>query len=187
MPNHKSPILTNEECIKILYSKRTIKSSPDGKFQDCWYYTGWLNKTGYGKIYRNRVGLAVHRFSAYLFNVNKDTKGDIIPNFKFTIESKLCILHKCDNPPCFNPDHLFIGTQQENLQDMINKGRESFNNNSKFTEDQVKDIRKYFILGWSRKEITEKYSDISYYTICDIINGRTWRNIIVDKAEQILV
>jgi hypothetical protein len=76
----------------------------------CWEFTGRLNTMGYGQIvYQGKFQL-IHRIS---WRLNKGK----IPNGLF-------VLHRCDNPLCFNPDHLFLGTQQDNLSDMRAKGRD---------------------------------------------------------------
>lgn len=70
----------------------------------CWNWTRGLTK-GYGQFQRFRA----HRFSYELY-VGKITDG-------------MSVLHRCDNPKCVNPDHLFLGTQDDNMKDMQRKGR----------------------------------------------------------------
>lgn len=78
------------------------------KGPDCWEWKAFRNK-GYGKFtYNGRMYLA-HRLSWIL------TNGPI--------PDGLGVLHSCDNPPCVNPDHLFLGTQLDNMRDASNKGR----------------------------------------------------------------
>ena len=75
----------------------------------CWNWTG-ASADGYGqKYYRGRQH-NVHRLAAHLW-------------MGFDLESGLCVLHHCDNRMCLNPKHLFIGTKDDNNQDMCNKGR----------------------------------------------------------------
>lgn len=76
----------------------------------CWMWRGSLSKsTGYGKFSFLHGTYLAHRVSWMLFR-------GLIPEGLF-------ILHKCDNPPCVNPDHLFLGTHAENMRDMLEKGR----------------------------------------------------------------
>lgn len=75
----------------------------------CWEWTGCSTKFGYGKTTVNGVSEYTHRLS-YKY-------------FKGLIGEGLCVCHKCDNPKCFNPDHLFLGTHQDNIKDKIAKGR----------------------------------------------------------------
>lgn len=75
----------------------------------CWEWTRYRNKKGYGSVWRDGHFERVPRVSYEIF-VGPIPEG-------------LLILHRCDNPPCFNPDHLFPGTQAINIQDSVKKGR----------------------------------------------------------------
>jgi hypothetical protein len=79
----------------------------------CWNWTGGGSRgdrSGYGRIYYLGRRVKVHRLSAHFY-------------LGFDLDSPLHVLHRCDNPRCFNPKHLFIGTHQDNMQDAKNKGR----------------------------------------------------------------
>src|SRR5258708_29654553 len=76
----------------------------------CWEWTGSINSHGYGTVSIQGVVHGVHRVSASLY-------------LGFDLRSELHVCHKCDNPPCWNPEHLFVGTQSDNSRDMIVKGR----------------------------------------------------------------
>jgi hypothetical protein len=101
----------------------------------CWEWQRCLNDTGYGRFGFKHQTIASHRFSAtYLAGLTLNT-GD-------------CVCHRCDNPACVNPDHLFVGSHSDNMRDMTAKGRNRYPNNkgmnhgaSKLTDIQVKDIR----------------------------------------------
>jgi hypothetical protein len=80
---------------------------------DCWNWKGWRDKDGYGQIKIGRKGILAHR-AAYQFFTGKIPDG-------------LLICHKCDNPSCVNPNHLFLGTQKDNIQDAVKKGRMAAN------------------------------------------------------------
>lgn len=79
----------------------------------CWLWTGTTNNQGYGKMTISKKGTKTypraHRVSYELFNG--------------PIKSGLIVCHKCDTPSCVNPDHLFIGSVKDNVQDSIKKGR----------------------------------------------------------------
>jgi hypothetical protein len=75
----------------------------------CWEWTGHLNNKGYGSFKVNGKRCMPHRFSFFIAN----TIG----------ESDLLVCHKCDNPRCVNPEHLFLGTQSDNLRDCVLKKR----------------------------------------------------------------
>ena len=95
-----------------LLEKRNINANTG-----CWEWTGSTYPDGYGLIYCNinkmksgRKTWRVHRISAYWYlNMN--------------IYSSLCVCHHCDNPICYNPLHLFIGTHSDNMRDASKKGR----------------------------------------------------------------
>lgn len=75
----------------------------------CWLWQGAANMKGYGTLYINGVRKMAHRYSYELF--------------RGPIGEGLFACHKCDTPACCNPDHLFLGTNRDNTQDMFRKGR----------------------------------------------------------------
>ena len=75
----------------------------------CWIWTGSLTAGSYGQTRYNGKLWRAHRLFYTLF--------------KSEIPNKLMVCHHCDNPQCVNPDHLFLGTNQDNLSDMVRKGR----------------------------------------------------------------
>lgn len=83
-------------------------------FHTCWEWTGSLAGTGYGSISWHGRQMRAHRLAWQL------TYGPIP---KGTGAHGTCVLHRCDNPPCVRPEHLFLGTNHENVLDCIAKGR----------------------------------------------------------------
>lgn len=125
---------------KGIYTRKLFKPVYDRlmakvtKTDDCWLFTGSKSPFGHGQIMefvngKKRLSMA-HRVS-WEFHFGAIPRG-------------LCILHKCDVPNCVNPDHLFIGTKLQNMQDMRNKGRQKYgrkSSNAKLTEQDVDYIR----------------------------------------------
>jgi hypothetical protein len=77
---------------------------------NCWEYQGGKNNLGYGLMRDGKKMRTAHRVS---YEEHSQTK----------IPSHLIVMHSCDNPCCVNPAHLSLGTRQDNMQDMVNKGR----------------------------------------------------------------
>jgi hypothetical protein len=89
------------------------------------------------------------------------------------------VLHKCDVPHCVNPDHLYLGTQAQNVKDMIDRGRWNGaigvnHPSNKLTEKDVKKIRNERSAGKELKELAGKYG-VSKSMICAIANRRAWK------------
>ncbi len=155
------------------WSKVNIK----GK-DDCWEWTAAKSKKGYGRFKVDGKLVSPHRFSYELEN------GEI-PEGMF-------ICHKCDNPPCVNPDHLFVGTGSDNMKDCYEKGRStillirpenqakgSTIGTSKLNEKQVKEIKIRLKCGDKPVDIADDYN-VYRSTISKINCGTTWNHVIID-------
>lgn len=131
----------------------------------CWEWRAFCNKKGYGVCrYKNRMTYA--HIVAYEFFFSKVPAG-------------LFVLRKCDNPPCCNPKHLFVGTAKDNVQDMINKGRKAslagtLNPAAKLNIEQVQEIRKLYAAGGiSYQKLAQKF-EVSDSMIERIVNLKNW-------------
>lgn len=129
---------------------------------NCWEWKNPTHPFGYG-----RFGVAGRNYLAHRLSYQIHYGS---------ITSKDCVLHKCDNPRCVNPQHLFIGSRADNAIDRTLKGRTLRGSQvptSKFTEQQIQDI-KYSNL--SIQELCIKYR-AGYGTIWSIRKGYNWRHI----------
>ena len=134
---------------------------------NCLEWTGTL-RTGYGRFYLDGKWLSAHRVSWEIHNG--------------PIENGLLVLHKCDNRKCVNPDHLFLGTQKDNMYDMIKKNRNkvlkgSDNPCSKLNEEQVVIIRDSYSNGnVSYRRLADEF-DVSPKLIELVVKREVWRHV----------
>lgn len=134
----------------------------------CWLFSGGSKNGYHGTLYYKGESWQAHRLAWTL------TKGEI--------PKDLHVLHECDVPRCVNPDHLFLGTQEDNNADMEAKGRDNYpqpgekNGRALLTEADVLDIRSLYDRGWYQSDIAIEYK-VSASAITKIVNRRTWRHI----------
>jgi hypothetical protein len=123
----------------------------------CWEIQGYLDKDGYGEV----SGKRAHRAAYELFI------GEIPP--------KINVCHKCDNPKCCNPDHLFLGTQKENIKDMMLKGRKDPRFGERNTQNKIKEhqVLEIFNSNDLQHQIAKKYG-IDQSTVSYIKSGKLW-------------
>ena len=152
--------------------RKTISTQFNGKFSKeesgCWIWSGTRNQRGYGQLLiggRKGHWTAAHRVSMHLYQ-------------GFDLESPLLVCHHCDNPPCVNPEHLFIGTQSDNTIDRERKGRgrDSRGENgprAKLTWAQVMEIKARAKTRETQMELAKAFG-IKQPQISRIIRGENW-------------
>lgn len=137
------------------------------KTKTCWIWKGGIYSKGYGRFtYKGDYYLA-HRFSWFL-------------TFGYLPTKLLC--HKCDNPSCVRPDHLFEGTYKDNHADMMAKGRGKFSygenhGRHKLNNNQVLQIRELYKQGNTSLRKLSAIFGVSNQTIWSIVTNETWKNI----------
>jgi hypothetical protein len=141
----------------------------------CWTWRGRTNRRrngaiSYGAFSVTGKDYSSHRLSWLL------SKGDI--------PDGLCVCHRCDNVTCVNPDHLFLGTQSENMRDCISKGRDKIlhglpgesHGYAKLTEGDVLEIRRLLASGVSCASLGRQYR-VNQKTIYWIQIRRNWKHL----------
>lgn len=136
------------------------------KTKNCWHWIAGKDRCGYGIFrFRNKIQMA-HRVSWIIRNKE--------------IPLGLCVLHKCDNPSCVNPKHLFLGTKKDNAIDMVQKNRNYSPNNiggiPKLKNEDIGKIRQLNRKGTTQKEIGKLFNVCPSH-ISKILSGDCWSHI----------
>ena len=132
------------------------------KSDSCWQWKCAIDDAGYGRFKGEKQDRS-HRISYELFF------GEIPKN--------LSVLHKCDNRGCVRPDHLFLGTQVENIQDAVHKKRMAFGSRSarsKLTEYTVRKIKDLYSNGVNQVRLAYRFN-VSQPSISLIVRGINWK------------
>jgi hypothetical protein len=135
----------------------------------CWEWTGAPTHNGYGRFPLRSGTIRAHRVAYEL------DYGDI--------PDGLFVLHHCDNRLCCHPLHLFLGTQQNNMDDMAEKGRSTAGEkhaNHKLTDSQVAEIRRsygFWGKGGETSTALAKEFGVNQTQISSIVGGKTWKHL----------
>lgn len=143
--------------------KRRILSCVETTEDGCWVWTGSVNSAGYGRIWDPEEKKMVQCHRAMM-----------------DFPEGLLVCHRCDNPPCVNPDHLFVGTMSDNIRDCVNKGRAArrgakgeANSKAKLTEREVLEIYR----GTDRQRDCAARYGVTHQVVGSIRRGKTWRHV----------
>jgi endogenous inhibitor of DNA gyrase (YacG/DUF329 family) len=151
---------SEEQKIKAL-SDHLFKFIEKGSSEEeCWQWIG-CKVSGYGRFNHRGKPMKAHRVSWELFN-NKKADG-------------FYVCHTCDNPPCANPRHLFLGTNKDNMVDMLKKERCSASTLSAADVIKIKNLLK---IGVTAIRLSKDF-DVNVQTIYNIKHGKTWKHITI--------
>lgn len=154
-------IYDRKDYFEIL--KERIQNSVSIDEKGCWLWMGSKHRQGYGNIrFKKKYGLT-HRVTWEIY------KGEIPTGMK--------VCHKCDMPSCCNPEHLFLGSQKDNVNDSQDKGRWKIGNpprRNKLNYEQVQEIKSLNEEGMTRKQIEKKFG-ISPTCVAKILTGISWK------------
>lgn len=138
----------------------------------CWLWTGYINRAGYGTIGaggRNATPLKAHRVSWEIHNG--------------PIPGDLCVLHRCDNPRCVRPAHLFLGTRADNAADRGAKGRTGHgvslgtaNGGAVLTNRIVREIRRLATAGATNRDIAARFG-VAPSLVSMVKTGKRWTHV----------
>lgn len=137
----------------------------------CWLWAYGCDRDGYGQFYLvERPNTKAHRVSWMLF------RGPVPPG--------KMVLHRCDIPACVNPDHLFLGSNRENVADMMSKGRHRPTRGearpmAKLNDIKVREIRRRLARGEHPAQIAVSF-DVAASQIYGIRSGKAWRHVSDD-------
>ena len=160
--------------------RKTVKDRFCEKFYEsetgCWVWTGAQNTVGYGHFRINGKTEKAHRVAYQLF-VSDIAELDNV-DYRGT-----CVMHKCDNPLCVNPDHLVLGTHADNMTDKKNKcrvvtnpTRGETNYNALLSANDVIDLRMLRSYGVSLSLLAKEYG-VSKGCISSLARNKTWKHI----------
>lgn len=181
---HRTIPPLSEQDIGRFWSKVTVTGD-----DDCWEWNGYKRLRGYGAFQLNGSPHITSRI-AYKLHYNVDPM-------------ELLVCHSCDNPPCCNPRHLFLGTAADNSRDMVTKQRQNTPNGerhgsktkpgsrargersnlAKLTAEEALEIRRLYSSGLTQKQIATSFG-ITREGVASIIQANTWKHIAAESLSD---
>lgn len=140
---------------------------------NCWAWTASTDQHGYGCF---GVGKSVVKAP----RISWEIAFGPIPKSE-NKKTRLCVLHRCDNPACVNPTHLFLGTQADNMLDKVRKGRANSPRGesaakAKLTNEEVLRIRAEYAAGCGLRALGRRYG-VYHSAIFKIVRMKSWRHL----------
>jgi hypothetical protein len=175
--------ITQEQAIELLRGSNQHGKFPDNSdssvlmgrlegnrcitLEGCWELLGTRNPKGYGMVSIDGYMYTVHRIMAELcLGLDRDNQD-------------LHVRHSCDNPSCFNPDHLRIGTADDNVQDRFD--RHKWGKIAKLNPEQIEQIKAEYASGRTQKDIATEYG-VNQSTVSRIVGGQRWSRLKKGKV-----
>lgn len=141
----------------------------------CWEWTGPRNPNGYGTLAFEGRPQRAHRAA---WEVSRGP-----------IPAGAHVLHRCDNPPCVRPDHLFLGSNKDNVADRHAKGRDAHNKGesggrAKLKNQDIYDIRAAAARGAGLGDLARRYR-LNHGTVWAVVHRRSWKHLPSPKVRQV--
>lgn len=162
--------MTSEKDATRFWSKVDRSAGPEG----CWIWTASLHKAGYGQIRWRDSVVGAHRVAYEL------ASGRMVPDGLF-------VCHSCDNPPCVNPAHLWLGDTSANSADMVAKGRGAMaarNGKAKLSDQDVQDMRDAYAAGGETYQSLATRYGVNKMTASRILKGDSYRRGAVASSHE---
>ena len=162
---------SNLEAEEALLARFWAKVDQRGT-EDCWPWTGSCDAKGYGSFWNRGGTTRAHRLCWDITNGPAGSRH---------------VLHRCDNPRCCNPRHLWLGSNQDNVDDKMSKGRHGWrldsrpilrgeaNPRAKLTRAAVAQIREMYELGGPSQRALARRFGVSQRCILFVLRGETWK------------
>lgn len=162
--NRENSLLSRKKKVKSL-RERILNAITVNEKTGCWEFCMFLDINGYGRVNAgNGKTVFAHR--------------TMYEEYKGSAEGKF-VLHRCDNPKCCNPEHLFLGNAKDNYDDMVSKGRHKRGSQlpqSKITENDVIEIRRMYSSGEKQRVIGDIFG-INQATVSEICSLKKWKHV----------